>query len=948
MCRREGHPVAGEAGDDDDDDDREVGDRVDEELMLLLAEREASCSTSSSSLPPISHGVPGGGGTVKVAVASCDCGPVVVRDAAVASCAIPVIDRDRGDGNDCDGAKAKYVHHPLWKRRFLATEDMGQAYAFYVNELLGIASASPPDPPKMCVGGILADEMGLGKTVMLLSLILKTKEGRTVDKRASVESVTPMSRRIATRVPTAALEEDVDDLSLGVESDSDCKMIDDDESWTEERGVAARVKPILKKVAKSNETTLVIAPLSLVAQWEEELASKTDLSHLVYYDSAKKAIEGSAFSCVDVVVTTYGSIQSEFVAWSRSGIAEPGHCHPLLRFCWKRVILDEAHGIKNPRTVTSKACCMLRAESRWCVTGTPIQNSLTDVYGLLKFLRHEPWCEPAFWRNSIADAASSGVSAFVRNSSSINHEIGSTNESSSRESMAGASAAFGRVRRVLAPIMLRRTKNTLAEDGTPILSLPPIDFSIVYVTLSPPERQFYNALLERSQSIFEGFINAGTATKSWFAIFSLLQRLRQACDHVSLTVGKMAETSELTHLICEDERVKVEQPSNGDTDGVVDDNFLQNLLRKFKKNSNGVCAPANDKSTFMNQVAESLSQCVKTSDEFLNSECPICLDQPRVEDAVHTPCAHMFCKECLLSEFQEQVSRSNKQSRDSNKCKNGGVSEMPTTVDGGSCPVCHEWFKTECIIQIERSTDGVVSKYLNQKLFTGGDGLPESEKENMLNRDVVAAREALESAINGASSSKLKAILEELDEVWRNDSGSKVLIYSQYLGFLDLIGRALENIGVECFRIDGKMTLKERVAMIGKFNKKKLAQRDFSSMTNGVCERGSVFLVSMKAGGVGLNLVAASSVFIVDPWWNQAIEDQCINRIHRIGQQAKIVRVRKFVVTDSVEEKIVNMQGKKKGMANEILSDADGEGQLDGTKPTLEDFKQLFGSQNFH
>ena len=66
--------------------------------------------------------------------------------------------------------------------------------------------------------------------------------------------------------------------------------------------------------------------------------------------------------------------------------------------------------------------------------------------------------------------------------------------------------------------------------------------------------------------------------------------------------------------------------------------FLQNLLRKFKKNSNGVCAPANDKSAFMNQVAESLSQCVKTSDEFLNSECPICLDEPRVEDAVHSEC----------------------------------------------------------------------------------------------------------------------------------------------------------------------------------------------------------------------------------------------------------------------------------------------------------------------
>ena len=70
----------------------------------------------------------------------------------------------------------------------------------------------------------------------------------------------------------------------------------------------------------------------------------------------------------------------------------------------------------------------------------------------------------------------------------------------------------------------------------PILTLPPIDTATVTVTLSPPERDFYNSLLDRSQSVFDGFLKSGTASKSWFAIFSLLQRLRQACDHIALTV----------------------------------------------------------------------------------------------------------------------------------------------------------------------------------------------------------------------------------------------------------------------------------------------------------------------------------------------------------------------------------------------------------------------------
>jgi hypothetical protein len=80
-------------------------------------------------------------------------------------------------------------------------------------------------------------------------------------------------------------------------------------------------------------------------------------------------------------------------------------------------------------------------------------------------------------------------------------------------------------------------------------------------------------VLERSQFIFEGYLNAGTATKQWFAIFSLLQRLRQACDHVSLTIGKMTETSELK---CEDETV---EPSlNGDANNVVDDNVSDSRI----------------------------------------------------------------------------------------------------------------------------------------------------------------------------------------------------------------------------------------------------------------------------------------------------------------------------------------------------------------------------------
>ena len=105
----------------------------------------------------------------------------------------------------------------------------------------------------------------------------------------------------------------------------------------------------------------------------------------------------------------------------------------------------------------------------------------------------------------------------------------------------------------------------------------------------------------------------------------------------------------------------------------------------------------------------------------------------------------------------------------------------------------------------------------------------------------------------------------------------------------------------------------------------------------------------MKTGGVGLNLTAASTCFIADPWWNGAVEDQCVDRIHRIGQMAEKVRVRKFYVADSVEERILELQERKKSVASKILSEGNtGMGDSSIARPTLDDFKVLFRSGRFN
>ena len=124
----------------------------------------------------------------------------------------------------------------------------------------------------------------------------------------------------------------------------------------------------------------------------------------------------------------------------------------LLDIEWERIILDEAHCIKNTQTIVSAACCSLKAKKRWCVTGTPLQNSLTDVYGLLKFLKHEPWCETSFWKTTISDPLNKAKSGTIdeKNRPILEDQV---------------KDVHNRVKRLLAPILLRRTIDTKKADG---------------------------------------------------------------------------------------------------------------------------------------------------------------------------------------------------------------------------------------------------------------------------------------------------------------------------------------------------------------------------------------------------------------------------------------------------------------------------------------------------
>jgi len=148
--------------------------------------------------------------------------------------------------------------------------------------------------------------------------------------------------------------------------------------------------------------------------------------------------------------------------------------------------------------------------------------------------------------------------------------------------------------------------------------------------------------------------------------------------------------------------------------------------------------------------------------------------------------------------------------------------------------------------------------------------------------------------------------LEELTrEITENIGNHKALIFSQFLGMLALIRGKLTELGVKFEYFDGSTSAPDREKAIQSF------QNDESIR---------VFLISLKAGGVGLNLTAADYVYIVDPWWNPAVEQQAIDRTHRIGQTKNIFAYR-MICKDTIEDKILQLQEKKRLLAKELIAD---------------------------
>ena len=257
--------------------------------------------------------------------------------------------------------------------------------------------------------------------------------------------------------------------------------------------------------------TLIVVPLSLLNQWREELRSRvksSTLSRVYTHHGAGRVEHESDFKKYDLVLTTYGCLSMEYCI--EDGVEFRG---PLCRFNWYRVILDEAHSIKNRATRSHKAAASLWAHKRWCLTGTPIQNNLNELQALFSFLVYRPYNDRSYWKQAIM----SQLEMYPQETIQI-------------------------LREVVKKIVLRRRKDEVLREK---LSLPERAVSIVKIEFREQERTMYDAFEKVIQAKFRAMAkNDREVAKNYLLLLVLLNRLRQACSHPVLTHNDQASVME--------------------------------------------------------------------------------------------------------------------------------------------------------------------------------------------------------------------------------------------------------------------------------------------------------------------------------------------------------------------------------------------------------------------
>ncbi|KAH8654000.1 SNF2 family N-terminal domain-containing protein [Tricladium varicosporioides] len=674
----------------------------------------------------------------------------------------------------------------------------GNGQRSYYNVITG--QEERHNPPQV-LGGILADMMGLGKTLSILSLVVHT---------------------LNTEAPQWAQQQP-------------CAEKENRELCQVRKGKSALPKIEQTPLVRNCKTTLLVSPLSTITNWEDQIKQHIKpgtLSYYIYHGSGRiKDINKLAE--FDLVITTYGSVASEFNHRSK----KKDGIYPLEAINWFRIVLDEAHMIREQNTQQSKAICRLQASRRWAVTGTPVQNRLEDLGALMTFLRVKPFHEKGGFAQHI-------MAPFKM----CDPEI------------------LPKLRLLVDSITLRRLKDRI--------DLPPRHDHLVKLDFNDEERAIYDIFAKNANDrvkVIVGQREKSLGGKAYVHILQSILRLRLICAH-----GR--------DLLC-DEDLQI-------MNGLSKDSAIE--LDSDDEDDKPALS-AKEAYDMYNLMIETGTDTCMTCNRKIGSNDSAEMDgEPKDEVIGHlTPCFHVFCPACIGA-YKSQLE------------------EIAQGQSMATCTFCRTYIKLSYFA-----------------LRQGGieDGGPKSK-----GRGEATTAKRLENY--SGPHTKTKALISDLlaskmeSELVPDQPPIKSVVFSGWTAHLDLIQLAFQENDISYVRLDGKMSRTARGAAMESFREDPTIQ---------------VILVSIMAGGLGLNLTAANKVYVMEPQYNPAAEAQAVDRVHRLGQKREVETVR-YIMNDSFEEKMLELQDKKKKLAS-LSMDSSGKDRMDkseAARKKLEDLRSLF------
>lgn len=601
-------------------------------------------------------------------------------------------------------------------------------------------------------GGILADDMGLGKTIQAIALILANPSQR----------------------------EDV-------------------------------------------KTNLIIGPVSLLHQWQQEIGMKikneNKLSTYLFH-STNKLSNFEELSQYDIVLISYQTLGSEWKKHYAKELedAKKGNAPRVRRRDYKspfftanaifhRIILDEAQFIKNKNTIASKAVASLSSTYRWCLSGTPIQNRIDELYPLIRFLGIKPYNDWTKFNQQIALSVKS-------RSSSANRKIHA----------------------LLSAILLRRTKDS-EIDGKPILTLPEKHIIEEKVEMEEKEKEFYSSLEHSSKKTADKLLRS--QNKTYSSILTLLLRMRQAADHQYLV-------------------------------RLGDDGDRVSKLDRFKKGFEAVKDYPNNVIRRIEDERENGFTCLHCTEELAEGQVLLL-----------SKCGHPLCYDCH-TEYFEQHSEASWEGDVSAKCISCGVTNLSSmSVD---------------LRVYESYREGLTWQEIRKRYQLDSRA---SDK----NWRLATIKKFIEEDGKLMISAKANKTIEIAENILNNKPGEKVIVFSQFVGFFDILQITLRERNIDFLQYDGSMDMTTKNDCISAFYK------DPSKR---------VLLLSLKAGNVGLTLTCANHVIIVEPFWNPYVEKQAQDRVHRISQTREVY-VHRLLIAGTIEDRIMELQKEKEELVESAL-----------------------------